>query len=784
MTAAMQGRAHAQGQQQTAFNVPAGPLANALAAFGRQAGLQVTYLPEIASGRRSPGVSGAVAPGNALARILQGTGLSYRFTNATTVSIYDPSSADAGAAAVDDGSTLLDRLQVWGESAYGPVDGYKASRSASATKTDTPIIEIPASIEVVSAQVIEEQAAQNLKDVYENVSGVQQAGNTLNAQSEVLPIIRGFESSTLLRNGMRSTSAGTVDLVDVERVEVLKGPGSILYGALEPGGVINYITKRPQQTAAYKLKQEVGSYDFYRATADLTGPLTEDGSLAYRLNAAYTNSGSFRDHMDLERAAVMPSLLWTPTDQTEVLFDLSWTREKQPYDTGIPLSEDGEPLVPISTFVGNPDLAGRDLNNYSASYQLTHEFNDVWSIRNQLQFHRADSENESIRSRGIGNIGGVEVLGVRYQHEERTDDEYQFVLDATAKFATGPVDHELLLGTDLTYQEFDFRRFRQNLAPIPIGDDMTIDFDPPASQPRDVVAGETQWAGLYAQDQMSLLEDGRLKLLVGGRYDIYHLEGVWDGVVKPDVDEQAFTGRTGLLYQFTDQYSAYASVSQSFEPHRADVIDRNGNPVSPEEGLQYEAGIKASFLDDRLLATASVYQIEKKNVAVWDEAYWSATGEDAYFPGVRERSRGFEFDLTGALTDNVNVLANYAYTDSKVLENPGDPASVGGPLGGVPRHAARLWLTYDFGESSRFSGLGFGGGVRYVGTRTAQFDSSLELDPYVVADAALWYNLDNMKFALNVRNLFDREYIARASDRAIAHPGEPLTVTGSLSLRF
>lgn len=375
-------------------------------------------------------------------------------------------------------------------------------------------------------------------------------------------------------------------------------------------------------------------------------------------------------------------------------------------------------------------------------------------------------------------------LRLRYQNEGRREDEVQFVVDATAEFATGAVDHTLLLGADVITQDSDFRRFRQNIADVVISDDPAVDFTPPASQTKQVILGSTDWAGFYVQDQLSLLEDGRLKLLLGGRYDVVRQTSETDGVDAANVHDRAFTGRTGLLYQFTPQYAAYASVSQSFLPQSTGTLDASGQPLDPEEGLQYETGVKGSFFGDRLLATASVFDIEKKNVAVFDQERFNATGESTYLPGVRQRGRGFEFDLAGRLTEQVKLIANYSYVDTETLENPADATAVGDPLGGVPMHKARLWLSYAFAETSPLGGLGFGGGVRYVGTSTAQFDSTVELDPYAVFDAAVWYRWKSLKAGLNIYNLFDKHYIERASDRSIAHPGEPLSVVGSVSIQF
>lgn len=760
------------------FDIPAQPLNAALDAFARSAGWQVGYPASLAQGKTSSALRGSFSPREALSRMLTGTGLTYRITGSNTVTLAE---APQGGGAAVLPPISVEGQQTLAETAWGPVEGYRASRSATATKTDTPILETPASIQVVPRQVIDEQKALNLRDVYENVSSVQQAGNTLNAQTEVLPIIRGFESPVLLRNGLRSTQVGAVDLIKVEKVEVLKGPASILYGTLQPGGVINYVTKRPQDIPQHAIEQQVGSYDFYRTTMDTTGPLTGSGDLLYRLNAAYTDSESFRDEIELERSAFAPSLLWRPGDRTELLLDLSYMRETQPYDTGIPLGADGKPLAAKEAFFNDPDLKGRELTDYSASYQLSHEFNSVWNLRNQMQFHRAEAKNESLRPRGIS--ANNQQLLLRYQNEDRRDDEFQTVLDGTAKFSTGAADHTLLLGAELSFIESDFRRFRTNTPNVTISDDPVVNYTPPTSQPKEVNISATRWLGFYAQDQLALLEDGRLKLLLGGRYDAVHQENRVDDEISPDVNDRALTGRAGLLYEFTRQYSAYVSVAQSFLPQSPGTVDQGGSALDPEEGLQYETGIKGSFLEDRLSATAAIFAIEKSNVAVFDQALFNAAGQRAYFPGVRQRSRGFEFDLVGALTPQVNVIANYSYTDTEVLENAGSPTTVGGPLFGVPSNKARLWLTYDFAPETRLGGLGLGGGVRYVDTSTAQF-ANVELQPYTVFDAAVWYRWNAIRAGLNIYNLFDENYILRASDRNIAHPGAPLTAIASISVQF
>ncbi|WP_438970814.1 TonB-dependent siderophore receptor [Methylophaga sp.] len=677
----------------------------------------------------------------------------------------------------------LDTISVQGNEE----SGYAVDQSKSLTKTRVPLSESPFSVQVIPETVFTEQNALGLEDVYRNVSGVVESGNTLNAQSEVLPFIRGFESPTVLRNGIRATQVGAVDLFNIESVEVLKGPASILFGALEPGGVLNYTTKKPRAIPSVSLKQQFGSDDYYRTTVDATGPVNENKDLLYRFNLAYTDSQSFRDEIDLDRIAVSPVITWLATDQTELTLDFSYTRERVPYDSGVPVDENGDKLVPDDTFFGDPSLEGRTLEDIFAGYTLEHQFNSVFTLTNRLQFHRSLPKNESIRNRGVIGTPGNEQLRLRYQNEERVEDELQFVTDLTADFDTGSLNHQALIGLDLIKQESEFRRFRQNLASIDINANPDVSFTPPSDlQLSKDLDSEMEWAAVYFHDQISMLEDGRLKLLVGGRYDSVKQT---DNLESSSFRDQEFTGRAGLLYELTPNLSPYVSVSESFNPQSGSTVDRSGAVLAPETGLQYEAGLKLQSLDKKWLSTIAVYEIEKEDVAVFDSDFFNDTGEITYFPGVEQRSRGVEFDISGEISPGLNLIANYAYTDTEVLKNDGDPDSVGERLGNVPLHTARLWLSYDFQPGSRFEHFGLGGGVRYESERLAQFDTDITLDDYTVYDAALWYRKpvsggNVLTAQLNFRNVFDEDYYARASDQSIVHAGLPFSVYATVGLEF
>jgi len=525
----------------------------------------------------------------------------------------------------------------------GELGRYGSRDATAALRNSVPILETPVSVQVVPKQVMEDQAAEGLEDVYRNISGVVQAGNTLNAQSEVLPFIRGFEAPVMLRNGMRATTVGAVDLLNIESVEILKGPASILFGGLEPGGVLNYTTKRPSERKGAELSLQFGSYENYRVEMDATGPLVSGESLLFRVNAAYTDSESFRNHLKLTRAAVAPSLLWRIDSDTTLNVDFSYSREEVPYDSGIPLGLDGRSLTPAGAFFGDPELKGRILEDIFTGYTLEHRINRVFTLRTQFQYHRSEPRNESIRHRGVRGEPGAERLRLRYQNEDRTDVEYQFILDMLAEFNTGGLDHSAMIGIDWTQQETDFDRFRQNLPDVDITAEPVVRFAPPEDLRRTpTFRDQTEWIAIYFQDQISLLEESRLKLLLGGRWDQVEEDDQLTGATS---DSGEFTGRIGALYELNHWLSPYASATQSFLPAGPSTVDREGVPLDPERGVQYEAGLKFQFFEQRLLATIAAYRIQKKDVAIFDLPFFFETGNFAWLSGVDQRSQGVELDV-------------------------------------------------------------------------------------------------------------------------------------------
>lgn len=763
-----------------AFDIPEQDLNTALLVFADRAGLQLVYDIGLVEGLRSAPLSGTFTAQDGLTRLLAGTGITFRFSGANTVTLVDISSQQ------DDGSLRLGPITVETrvESAYGPVEGYQASRSATATRTDTPILETPASIQVVPEQVYEDQAAPRLRDVYRNISGVEPSFTGFNVATTEQVIVRGFEETRNFRNGFRLERTAPADLASIERVEVLKGPASVLFGLSEPGGILNLVTKRPVNDTFAIVEQEFGSYDRYRTTVDANAPLLDDRSLLGRINLAYTSDDTFRDHDGIERIFIAPTLTWQPTDTTSLIVDFSYSYEDHPFDHGLAFNAAGEPVADVSTFLGEPDFRS-EREEFFVGYSFTHDFNDQLTFRNSFTFQ--DNENRVNAFRHFGNTNPDNTVTRFFERFVTGGESIGAVADLGYKFELGPTRHHVLVGVDARWVDgsqadggYSDPGFAIDIVNPQYGqfdaNDLTFttlyDFE-----------SELTAVGTYFQDQITMADD-RLHLLVGGRYD--HVDQSQRFVAdKVDQTDTAFTARGGALYELTDWLSPYVSVAQSFNPNSPFTRSVDGGGLDPEEGVAYEAGVKLSFFEERLTSTVSGYQITKDNVAVTDP-----DNPNFSINGGELRSRGFEFDIAGELTPGWQIIANYAYTDTEVIES--DNLPVGSRFRNVPLHSASLWSSYDFQPGSGLEGFGFGAGLRGVSERLGDNAGTFELDGFVVADAALWYR-DTftvhgyempIKAQLNVQNLFDKDYYESAVSTANVFPGAPRTVIGTLSIEF
>ena len=592
---------------------------------------------------------------------------------------------------------------------------YRVPSASTATKTDTLLRDTPQSIQVVPRQVIEDQGATRIQDVLRNVSGVT-PGADFGYGGEFYNI-RGFKTERNLRNGFRVGTDGGftgsfVTPSNIERVEVLKGPASVLYGQFEPGGIVNYVTKQPLSDPSYTAELKAGSYSFYQSSLDLTGPLTDDKRLLYRLNSSYQNFGSFVDFQNGSTFAIAPVISYKISDDTKLTLEYEYSRSNRTFYEGLP----ADPItfqIPISRNFGESGDRVSAATN-SLNLALDHRFNDSLSLRSVLSGYFIDGNNEFFRPQNFrfdsrtstdNTIARIYRIGAEY----RTDFNWQ--TDLTAKFNTGSIQHNVLVGLEFTNGKSGYD-LSDNVpvAPISIFNPIfgaAIPLKPNTGFAED---RNLNTIGLYVQDQITLLSN--LKLLIGGRYDFSRGNSQFflttDGQKSPDPTanfyDEAFSPRVGIVYQPIEPISLYASYSRSFTPNN--FADINGELLQPTRGTQYEVGVRTEL--GKLVASLAAYDITKTNILSFDPIDFRnvrAIGE--------VNSRGLEFDIGGEILSGWNVIASAFLNDA--LITVGDESNPkGNRLTGAPKNGASLWTTYKIQEGD-LQGLGFGLGAFYVG---------------------------------------------------------------------
>ncbi len=756
----------AQLQSERRFDIPAQPLTDALVAFGQQSGIQITVDGILARNISSPTVRGTMTSREALSRLLAGSGLTYVIADETTIAIERPGQQN------DDGAMVLGRITVEGssETPTGPVDGYRARLSATTTKTGAPIIETPAAVQVVPADVIKDQAARTVDQVLRNVAGAYDAANDFNVGSQNRFIIRGFDVADIFKDGVRLSDSGQQVLGNVERVEVLKGPASLLYGSLEPGGMINIVTKKPLPEPQYQAELGVGSFDFVNPVIDATGPLGSD-KILYRFIGSYAHSDTFVDNGDDDRFLLAPSLTLLPTDDLKIDANVEWTRvDTRPIFVTPFLDGEPDPRFDLDADY-QEDFAFKETEELYAKLGFEYDVAESTRAKLDLSWKRRTLDESTLRF----FLGPEQPGGVRnrlYTFRDQVNDQYAAEGNLIHEFSLGSTEHTLLFGGDFRRFDDDNRSFNITGFPVPItGPGNTGTAEPaPDAAPTRVRKSELEESGVYIQDEAWLF-DRRLKLVGTLRYTRI------DNISGDQVDDKT-TPRIGALYKLTPDTSAYVSYATSFEPVTG--TDRQGAGFAPSEGGQYEAGIKQEFFNGQAAATLSVYQLTQTNVATPDPVdpnFNIQTGE--------VRSRGIEVDISGRLFDRFNLYAAAAYIDNEITET-----NVAGELGNrnpnVPELKGSLWLTYDLYRKAKET-LTIGGGVfgetsNFVGT-----DNDVKLPGHVTVDLGAWYDFElggkDLTAQLNVINLLDKEYFIGGFSLG-AQRGQPRTVLGRISVRF
>jgi iron complex outermembrane receptor protein len=660
----------------------------------------------------------------------------------------------------------IEETQVTGEREQE--HAYRVKEATTATKTDTPLRDTPQSVQVIDRQVIEDRQILRLSEVADNVSGVQYSSG-YGGLSSADYYIRGFSTSGSLRNGFRDFGfISSRDVANIERIEFLKGPASVLYGLLEPGGTVNTITKQPLPYSYYSGDMTFGSFSLYRPTVDLSGPLNASKSLLYRFNLAYEYADSFRDFTDNESIFVAPVLTWRIGPRTTLTTELEYQNYQYTFDRTF-RPEPEFLRLPVSRFLGEK-LNDATLNSGSARYNFVHQFSDQWTFRQG--FLALISNIDQIAANPGSLQADRRTLNRNVRQTNEDSENFGLQNELYGKFSTGPVQHNALLGLEFARYNFSYHFFGATIAPIDIFNPVYGAVPGPLS-PSFAEEYGTDSLGLYWQDQIDLRPD--LHILGGGRFDWASSEyrDLLTGEKYTDVSDFAFSPRVGIVYQPIYPTSLYFSWSNSFNP-QIFGLSRTGAVFEPEEGEQFEFGVKQELLEERLWATLAFYRITKTNVLTTDPEdpdFSIQTGE--------QRSEGIEFDITGRLLPGWNVIASYAYTDARITED--NDLRVGSRLAAIPEQSFSFWHTYEI-QTGALQGLGAGMGLYYASEREATLPNTMDIPSYWRTDASLFYRWQRWKVQLNIKNLFDKKYYH--SQGFFIIPQAPLNVLGTMEVEF
>lgn len=764
------------------YDIPAGSLDQVLNRFATSAGILLSIDGALTSAKHSDGLSGRYEVPAAFARILANSGLEavHRGQNQYLIRVATTPSPTA---------TTLPTVQVtstWLESTTGPVLGYNARSSATGTKTDTSLMEIPQSISVVGRQQMEDQKAQTIQDALGYTAGLMTGISAKSPLFDDTLSIRGFEANpqngSYYRDGMRymvNLYNGKQEVYGLERVEVLKGPSSILYGAAAPGGIVNTVTKRPTATPMRELNVEFGSHDRKQLSADFSGPLDDQGIWSYRLTLLERKSDTYMDYGRDDRTYIAPALTWRPSAATSLTLLASYQKSNSIYPPAVPMTGSLLPnpngQIPRNRFLGEPNHNKFETKTSTIGYLFEHTFSDTLKLRHSMRYYESDLDMRYTLLGGDINGSGRQVMRSPRGFADVTS---IFTMDTNVEkvLQAGMVKHTLLAGFDYTNAFYDSTRTRGANRLIDIYNPVYL-AGPVAMALDRTVDTQEKKLGVYLQDQIKVSD--KWVVLLGGRYDKFDM--INDTRRPPttrlytDESDSAFTGRAGVVYLADNGFAPYASFTQSFEPTSGN--DRLGQRFKPSEGEQYEIGLRYQPPGTESLLTASLFNLRRTNVTTPDSvdtSFLVQTGE--------VRSRGLELELKTPVGKHIDVIGAYTYTDAEVTKS-NNPVELGERFNS-PKNLLSLWVNAKLGFMD-LPNWRAGAGLRHVSSRPDRPSIPAQGGPaYTLFDARLGYVLGSWSYALNVTNLTDRTYIPSMCYTGFCEYGMPRQVTGTMTYRW
>lgn len=703
----------------------------------------------------------------------------------------------APSHAQDSGATALETITIEGGTHGGrePEKGIVAKSARSAAKTNTSIRETPQAVSVVTRDQIDQQGANTVAEALRYTPGVLPDPNGYDIRYDWL-YIRGFSNyGTMWLDGLAlagdpsNYATPSVNPFALERIDVIKGPTSVLYGSSVPGGLVNQVSKRPQATAHNEVGLQTSSHGGLQATLDMTGPLTEDGEWLYRVAALGKNMGTQVDRERERQLVVAPSLTWTPTDQTSLTLYGYYQKDRPEnfnprfYPAVGTLLENPIGQIPLDINFGDPNLSTFERDFYMLGYEFEHEFNETWTVKQNLRYGRSDQNMLLVL---VNPAFAYQPDGHTLNRAAAISDDWvsSFNVDTQveARFGTSALDHTMLFGLDYL-KATSSTNFGNAIAVVPSLDLLDprygeVDIPVPAIQRSGLQ--ERQQVGLYVQDQVRY--DNWVGT-VGMRYDFSDIDSA-NRMLTPSpvvaTDDQKLTWRAGVAYLFDNGVAPYASYSTAFLPTLG--TDKDGKAFEAQTAAQYEFGIRYEPPEGRGMVAASFFDLTLKNALTpdpTDTLYNVQSG--------RQRVRGIEIEGKYELTPNVDILASYAYSHSKVLET-NNPVELGREVLRLPEHQGSLWLAY---RPEVFEGLTLSAGVRALSSyqTDSTYKEELRIPGRGLVDigaeydfAALDKDFAGTKLRVNVTNLFDKVYVSHClnSTGGSCNYGAGRAITASL----
>lgn len=796
---ALIGQAHAAEAEQSlrSYAIAAGPLSSALSQFAGEAEILLAVDGQLTAGKQSQGLQGQYSVDEGLAKLLHGSGLQV---------VRDASGGYSLSAAGEGGASLsLETTEVEGfalGNALGSMDGYNATHSSVATKTSKELVKTSQSVSVVTAAQIEEQGSRTVAEATRYTAGVltNPYGNTHRYDYLAMRGINDGSVDNIIIDGLKSMgdpgsfTSLQIDPYFIERIDVLKGPSSVLYGRSNPGGLAALTTKRPEFEQAARIDVSYGSHDYKQTAFDVTGPLNDN--IAYRLVGLAKDADVQVDHVEETRYALMPSLMLNLSEDT--LLNLYAYLQHDPnggYHGSVPASgtlhkRNGE-RISGSFFEGDPSVEEFTRTQQMLGYELEHRFNDTWSARQNFRYLDASSDNSQVWGNGYVSATSNELARGFSGGEEKL---HAWIVDnmLQAEFATGAAQHTVVTGLDYQYSKNKVRYDRDytSVGPIDVFDPVYDNNDlADLATVSDALRRQKQ-AGLYVQD---LIELGGWNFTAGLRQDWYDvsIDDYQQGTKDANTGDK-LSGHLGVLYAFENGLSPYLSYSTSFNP--TSNYSDGAQILKPTTGEQWEAGLKFQPPGTDDLYTISFFTIEMENLFAKENSF-----TDSYeYKGVGGiDSKGVELEARVQVTDNLQLMGSYTYNDVEYSKSyfifaDSSYTTVVDAKGNTPyqtpEQMASLWADYGF-KDGLLAGLSIGAGARYVGESEGSDLNDFQVPSYTLFDASVSYDLANVglqgtSVRVNANNLTDEYYVASCYSATACYLGEERTVVATVTQKF